>query len=162
VGLIYSHRPDISFEYLGDTEGTERTRHPVHPEWTTIGDMGYLDSDGYLYLTDRKNFMIISGGVNIYPAEIEACLVMHPAVADVAVFGVPDQEMGELVQAVVQPAEGVAGTQALAAELTAFARQHIAGYKVPRRIDFHEALPRMPTGKLAKGPLRAEYLTPES
>jgi long-chain acyl-CoA synthetase len=162
VGLIYSHRPDISFEYLGDTEGTERTRHPVHPEWTTIGDMGYLDSDGYLYLTDRKNFVIISGGVNIYPAEIEACLVMHPAVADVAVFGVPDQEMGELVQAVVQPAEGVTGTPELAAELTAFARQHIARYKVPRRIDFRESLPRMPTGKLAKGPLRADYLTPAS
>jgi acyl-CoA synthetase (AMP-forming)/AMP-acid ligase II len=158
VGLIYSHRPDRSFEYLGDDEGTERTRHPVHPEWTTIGDMGYLDADGYLYLTDRKNFMIISGGVNIYPAEIEACLVMHPAVADVAVFGLPDPEMGEFTQAVVQPVEGVAGTPELAAELTAFARGRIAGYKVPRRIDFRESLPRMPTGKLAKGPLRAGYL----
>ena len=120
--------------------------------------MGYLDADGYLYLTDRKNFMIISGGVNIYPAEIEGALVLHPAVADVAVFGPPDQEMGEFVQAVIQPADGVTGTPELAAELTAFVRQHIAGYKVPRGIDFRGSLPRMPTGKLAKGPLRAEYL----
>ena len=158
VGLIYSHRPDSRFEYLGDEESTAQTRHPLHPEWTTIGDMGYVDADGYLYLTDRKNFMIISGGVNIYPAEIEGCLVLHPAVADVAVFGLPDQEMGEFVQAVVQPAEGVTGTPALAAELALFARQHVAGYKVPKRIDFRESLPRMPTGKLAKGPLRDEYL----
>jgi long-chain acyl-CoA synthetase len=158
VGQIYSHRPGVTFEYLRDAEGTQRSRHPVHPEWTTLGDMGYLDADGYLYLTDRKNFMIISGGVNIYPAEIEGCLVLHPAVADVAVFGLPDPEMGEFVQAVVEPAEGVAGTPELAIELTAYAREHIAGYKVPRRIDFRESLPRMPTGKLAKGPLRAEYL----
>ena len=158
AGVIYSHRPGATFEYLGDAEKTAQTRHPVHPEWTTIGDMGYLDADGYLYLTDRKNFMIISGGVNIYPAEIEGALVLHPAVADVAVFGLPDQEMGEFVQAVIQPADGVTGTPELAAELTAFVRQHMAGYKVPRRVDFRDSLPRMPTGKLAKGPLRAEYL----
>jgi acyl-CoA synthetase (AMP-forming)/AMP-acid ligase II len=158
VGVIYSYRPDSSFEYLGDQEKTQHTRHPVHPGWTTIGDMGYLDADGYLYLADRKNFMIISGGVNIYPAEIEGCLILHPAVADAAVFGLPDPEMGEFVQAVIQLADGVAGTPELAAELTTFARQHIAGYKVPRRIDFRESLPRMPTGKLAKGPLRDEYL----
>jgi acyl-CoA synthetase (AMP-forming)/AMP-acid ligase II len=158
TGLIYAHRPGVRFEYLGDEESTRRARHPDHPDWTTIGDMGYVDSDGYVYLTDRKNFMIISGGVNIYPAEIEGCLILHPAVADVAVFGLPDPEMGEFVQAVIQPAEGVAGTQELAAELAAFARQRIAGYKVPRRIDFRGSLPRMPTGKLAKGPLRAEYL----
>jgi acyl-CoA synthetase (AMP-forming)/AMP-acid ligase II len=162
AGLIYSHRPGVRFEYLGDDDGTARTRHPVHPEWTTIGDMGYLDSDGYLYLTDRKNFMIISGGVNIYPAEVEGCLVVHPAVADVAVFGLPDPEMGEFVQAVVQPADGVTGTPELAAELAAFAREHIAGYKVPRRVDFRASLPRMPTGKLAKGPLREEYLAREA
>ena len=120
--------------------------------------MGYLDADGYLYLTDRKNFLIISGGVNIYPAEIEGALALHPAVADVAVFGLPDQEMGEFVQAVVQPADRVTGTPELAAELASFVRQHIAGYKVPRGFDFRDSLPRMPTGKLAKGPLRAEYL----
>jgi acyl-CoA synthetase (AMP-forming)/AMP-acid ligase II len=158
VGVIYAHRPDSTFEYLGDEEKTTQTRHPAHPEWTTLGDMGYLDADGYLYLTDRKNFMIISGGVNIYPAEIEGAFALHPAVADVAVFGLPDAEMGEFVQAVIQPADGVTGTPELAAGLTAFARQHIAGYKVPRRIDFRDSLPRIPTGKLAKGPLRAEYL----
>ena len=158
VGVIYSHRPDSTFEYLGDEEKTTQTRHPAHPEWTTVGDMGYLDADGYLYLTDRKNFMIISGGVNIYPAEIEGAFALHPAVADVAVFGLPDAEMGEFVQAVIQPADGLDGTPGLAAELTTFARQHIAGYKVPKRIDFRGSLPRTPTGKLAKGPLRAEYL----
>jgi acyl-CoA synthetase (AMP-forming)/AMP-acid ligase II len=101
--------------------------------------------------------MIISGGVNIYPAEIESCLVMHQSVADIAVFGVPDPEMGESVQAVVQPADGVAGTQEFAEELRTFAREHLAGYKVPRFIDFRDELPRLPTGKLAKGLLRDEY-----
>jgi acyl-CoA synthetase (AMP-forming)/AMP-acid ligase II len=120
--------------------------------------MGYLDDDGFLYLTDRKSFTIISGGVNIYPAEIEAALVMHPSVADVAVFGLPDPEMGEYVHAVVAPADGVEGTPELAEELRAYLRHSIAGYKVPRAVAFRDELPRMPTGKLAKGKLREEYL----
>jgi acyl-CoA synthetase (AMP-forming)/AMP-acid ligase II len=103
--------------------------------------------------------MIISGGVNIYPAEVEGCLVMHPKVADVAVFGLPDPEMGEYVHAVVQPADGVDATPALADELRRFARDTVAHYKVPRVFDFRDELPRMPTGKLAKIRLRHEYLT---
>ena len=136
----------------------ERRQHPEHANWSALGDVGYVDEDGFLYLTDRKSFMIISGGVNIYPQEIEDCLVMHHKVADVAVFGLPDDEMGEFVQAVVQPAEGVEANDALAAELTAFARDTIAHYKVPRAIDFRPELPRLPTGKLYKRLLKDEYL----
>ncbi|OAA27799.1 acyl-CoA synthetase (AMP-forming)/AMP-acid ligase II [Frankia sp. EI5c] len=157
-GLLYFERDEAPFEYHGDPEKTRASRHPDHPNWTTCGDLGYLDPDGYLYLTDRKNFTIISGGVNIYPAEVEAALVMHPQVADVAVFGLPDQEMGEYVHAVVQPVDGVEGTPELAERLRAFARGSLAGFKVPRVVVFRSELPRMPTGKLAKGQLRAEYL----
>ncbi|MCC6434938.1 MAG: acyl-CoA synthetase, partial [Acidimicrobiales bacterium] len=132
-------------------------QHPEHPNWSTLGDVGYLDAEGFLYLTDRKSFMIISGGVNIYPQEIEDCLVMHPKVADVAVFGVPDAEMGEAVKAVVQPAEGVAPSPELEAELLTYAREHIAHYKVPRSVDFLDELPRLPTGKLYKRILRDRY-----
>ena len=115
-------------------------------------------SEGYLYLTDRKAFMIISGGVNIYPREIEDTLVAHPAVRDVAVFGLPDPEMGEQVKAVVEPMDGFAPSDALAAELIGFARQRMAHFKAPKSLDFTEALPRLPTGKLYKHALRAEYL----
>jgi len=124
---------------------------------TTLGDIGYLDDDGYLFLTDRKAHMIISGGVNIYPQEIEDAMIAHPAVADVAVFGVPDAEMGEQVKAVVQPALGVVADDALARELVAFARDHIAHYKCPRSVDFDAELPRLPTGKLYKRLLRDRY-----
>ena len=117
-----------------------------------------FDEDGYLYLTDRSAFMIISGGVNIYPQEIEACFALHPKVADVAVFGLPDPEMGEYVHAVVQPEAGLEPSDGLAEELRAFARAEIAHYKVPRVIDFRAELPRLPTGKLYKKPLRQEYL----
>jgi long-chain acyl-CoA synthetase len=122
-----------------------------------LGDVGYLDDEGYLYLTDRKAFMIIAGGVNIYPQEIEDCLIMHPKVADVAVFGVPNLDLGEEVKAVVQPAEGVEPSDELAKELLAYAGQHIARYKVPRSLDFRDELPRLPTGKLYKRLLRDEY-----
>jgi long-chain acyl-CoA synthetase len=108
-------------------------------------------------LTDRKSFMIISGGVNIYPQEIEDCILMHPKVADVAVFGVPNVDFGEEVKAVVQPAEGVVADDALARELADYAKEHIAGYKLPRSIDFRDELPRLPTGKLYKRLLRDEY-----
>ena len=124
---------------------------------TTLGDIGYLDEDGYLFLTDRKAHMIISGGVNIYPQEIEDALITHPKVADVAVFGVPDPDMGEEVKAVVQPADGVEESPELAAELIAFTREHIAHFKCPRSVDFEAELPRLPTGKLYKRILRDRY-----
>jgi long-chain acyl-CoA synthetase len=125
--------------------------------WGSVGDIGYVDAEGYLYLTDRKDFMIVSGGVNIYPQEIENLLVTHPRVADVAVFGVPNDEMGEEVKAVVQPLDMAAAGPALAAELQAFCRQHLAGYKCPRSIEFIAELPRAPTGKLYKRLLRDRY-----
>ncbi|MCP4958149.1 MAG: AMP-binding protein, partial [Actinomycetia bacterium] len=124
---------------------------------TTLGDIGYLDDDGYLFLTDRKAHMIISGGVNIYPQEIEDAMVMHPKVADVAVFGVPDPDMGEQVKAVVQPVDGLDGSSELEAELIAFSRDHIAHYKCPKSVDFETELPRLPTGKLYKRILRDRY-----
>jgi fatty-acyl-CoA synthase len=127
--------------------------------WTTVGDIGRVDEDGYLFLTDRKAFMIISGGVNIYPQEIEDCFALHPKVDDVAVIGVPDEEMGEAVKAVVQPAPGVVPGPELAEELLDYARARIAHYKCPRTIDFSADLPRTPTGKLVKGELRKRYLT---
>jgi acyl-CoA synthetase (AMP-forming)/AMP-acid ligase II len=157
-GLVYFEQERMPFEYHGAPEKTKSAQHPVHANWSALGDVGYLDGDGYLYLTDRKAFMIISGGVNIYPQEIEDCLVVHDKVADVAVFGLPHAEMGEYVHAVVQTAEGVAGDAALADELTGYAREHIAHYKVPRQIDFRPELPRLPTGKLYKRLLRDEYL----
>jgi long-chain acyl-CoA synthetase len=125
--------------------------------WTTLGDVGWTDEEGYLYLTDRKSFMIISGGVNIYPAEIENLLVTHPAVADVAVIGAPNEEMGEEVVAIVQPRDPLADRDALAAELHQFARAHLSHVKAPRRVDFRDELPRHETGKLYKRLLRDEY-----
>jgi len=121
------------------------------------GDIGYLDAEGYLYLTDRQSNMIISGGVNIYPQETESHLVTHPKVYDVAVIGVPDEEMGEAVKAVVVPAPGCAPGPALADELIEYCRAHIAHYKCPRTIDFVEELPRTETGKMQKRKLRDRY-----
>jgi fatty-acyl-CoA synthase len=157
-GTIYFERDAPAFEYHNDEAKTRDACHPAHPTWATAGDMGYVDRDGYLYLTDRKAFMIISGGVNIYPAEIESCLIMHPAVADVAVFGLPDPDMGEYVQAVVQPTDPDQAGPGLAEELLHHARERLSAYKVPRRVDFRETVPRLATGKLLKGDLRAEYL----
>ena len=161
-GLVYFEQETSAFEYHGDPEKTRGSRHPVHGNWTTVGDVGYLDEDGYLYLTDRATFMIISGGVNIYPQEIEGCFALHPKVADVAVFGLPDEEMGEYVHAVIQLEAGIEPTDSLAEELRTYARQHLAGYKVPRVVDFREEFPRLPTGKLYKKPLREEYLARRS
>ena len=158
TGLIYFERDDGSFEYHNDPDKTAASRHPVHPTWSKLGDIGRLDEDGFLYLAERADFMIISGGVNIYPAEIEACFALHPKVADVAVFGLPDADMGEYVHAVIQPEEGVVADDALAEELRAFAAGEIARYKVPRVIDFRDEFPRLPTGKLYKKPLRQEYI----
>jgi long-chain acyl-CoA synthetase len=125
--------------------------------WSSLGDVGYLDAEGYLYLTDRRAYMIISGGVNIYPQEAENVLVNHPAVADVAVFGVPNEEMGEEVKAVVQASPGFAPGPDLADELIAFCKASLSSIKCPRSIDFRAELPRTPTGKLLKRLLRDEY-----
>ncbi|MEO9325804.1 acyl-CoA synthetase [Nocardioides sp. C4-1] len=161
VGTLYFEREEFEgapFEYHNDPDRTAATQHPDHPSWTTVGDLGYLDDEGYLYLTDRQAFMIISGGVNIYPQEIEDLFSLHPAVLDIAVLGVPDDEMGERVVAFVQPAPDVEGDDVLAAELTAYARERIAHFKVPREIHFRDELPRTPTGKMVKGRLREEYV----
>ena len=144
------------FVYFNDPERTALTRS-ADGTMTTVGDMGYLDDDGFLYLTDRSTFMIISGGVNIYPQECENLLITHPKVADAAVFGVPHADLGEEVKAVVQPVAGEAHTPELAAELIAFCRAHLAHLKCPRSIDFSHELPRLPTGKLYKRKLRDVY-----
>ncbi|WP_084581621.1 acyl-CoA synthetase [Sphingomonas azotifigens] len=154
--IFFSDGP--AFEYLNDPAKTAEA-HDARG-WATLGDIGHVDADGYLFLSDRKSFMIISGGVNIYPQEIENLLVTHPAVADVAVIGVPCEEMGEMVLAVVQPAPVAIADAALAEELRAFARQELGPVKTPRRIDFTDALPREPTGKLFKRLLRERYLPP--
>jgi long-chain acyl-CoA synthetase len=154
TGVVYfSDGP--RFEYLNHPEKTASAYNDRG--WATLGDIGHVDEDGYLFLTDRKNFMIISGGVNIYPQEIENALVTHPKVLDVAVFGIPDPEMGESVMAVVQPAAGVTGNEALADELRDFARKRLGGVKAPRQFDFRAELPREPTGKLMKRLLADEY-----
>jgi long-chain acyl-CoA synthetase len=146
-----------TFEYHNDPEKTKASRHPKG--WSTLGDVGYVDGDGFLYLTDRKAYMIISGGVNIYPQESENVLVTHPKVVDVAVFGVPHDEFGEEVKAVVQPKEMPADDEAAAAlsrELIAFCRSQLADVKCPRSIEFRPELPRHPTGKLYKRLLQNE------
>jgi long-chain acyl-CoA synthetase len=124
---------------------------------STVGDVGYVDDDGYLYLTDRATFMIISGGVNIYPQECENLLITHPKVADAAVFGVPNEDLGEEVKAAIQLMPGVAPEQATAEELIAFCAAHLSRQKCPRSIDFEAELPRLPTGKLYKRLLRDRY-----
>ncbi len=143
------------FEYHNDPDKTAQSRHPKG--WTTLGDVGWIDEEGYLFLTDRKSFMIISGGVNIYPQEIENLLITHPKVADVAVVGAPHEEMGEEVVAVIQPADWAEAGDALAAELSAFARANLSHVKAPRRIDFMRELPRHATGKLYKRLIRDAY-----
>ncbi|WP_334129961.1 AMP-binding protein [Sneathiella sp.] len=144
------------FEYFNDPD---RTKEALSPDGTmsTVGDMGYIDEDGYLYLTDRATFMIVSGGVNIYPQECENLLITHPKVADAAVFGVPNEDFGEEVKAVIQPMPDYSPDAALAAELDAFCRAYLSPQKCPRSFDFEEQLPRLPTGKLYKRLLRDRY-----
>ena len=144
------------FEYYNDAQRTAQTRS-ADGTMTTVGDVGYVDDDGYLYLTDRSTFMIISGGVNIYPQECENLLITHPKVADAAVFGVPNEDLGEEVKAVIQPMPGVAPDDAFVRELLAFCGQHLSRQKVPRSVDFTDAMPRLPTGKLYKKVLRDKY-----
>ncbi len=156
-GTIY-FEGGAAFEYHNDADKTRGSRHPNG--WTTLDDVGYLDADGFLYLTDRKAYMIISGGVNIYPQEAENVLVMHPLVVDAAVLGVPNDDFGEEVKAVVQPVAMPADDDeatALAGELIQFCRTHLADVKCPRSIDFRPELPRHPTGKLYKRLLKDEY-----
>ncbi len=157
AGLVYFERKAMSFSYHNDPEKTRSAQHPEHSTWTALGDIGYVDDEGYLYLTDRASFMIISGGVNIYPQEIENELIMHPKVEDVAVIGVPHAEFGEEVKAIVQPVASADADQSLADELLAFARERLAAYKCPRSIDFLAELPRLPTGKLYKRLLKDRY-----
>ncbi|MGO4711676.1 acyl-CoA synthetase [Bradyrhizobium sp. 2TAF24] len=154
IGTVYfADAPQ--FAYHNDPDKTKRAYNSRG--WSTLGDVGYVDDGGYLYLTDRKAYMIISGGVNIYPQETEDVLITHPAVADVAVFGVPNEEMGEEVKAVVQPHDMMQAGRQLEAELIAFCRQHLSPIKCPRTIDFDPELPRTPTGKLVKRHLRDRY-----
>lgn len=156
IGTVYFGGGN-EFEYHNDPGKTEDSKHSSEKGWTTLGDMGYVDEEGFLYLTDRKTFMIISGGVNIYPQEVENLLVTHPKVADVAVFGVPNEDFGEEVKAVVQPADWSSADDTLAEELMEFCRQNLSHIKCPRSIDFEQELPRHPTGKLYKRLLRDRY-----
>src|SRR5207253_7774647 len=143
------------FAYHNDPEKTKKAYNVRG--WSTLGDVGYLDAEGFLYLTDRKSHMIISGGVNIYPQETEDVLITHDDVADVAVFGVPNEEMGEEVKAVVQPHDMARAGKELETELIAFCRKQLSPIKCPKSIDFEVELPRTPTGKLVKRHLRDKY-----
>jgi long-chain acyl-CoA synthetase len=154
VGTVWIRMGDYKFEYHKDQK---KTKDAWSDGFFTVGDAGYLDEEGYLFLCDRKADMIIAGGVNIYPAEIEAVFAMHPKVADVAVFGIPNEDWGEEVKAVVQPAAGALAGSALEEELRQFAAGQLAKFKTPRTIDFVEEMPRDPNGKLYKRKLRDPY-----
>jgi long-chain acyl-CoA synthetase len=154
IGTVYMAMGTASFEYHGDKEKTRKNRIG---NFFTVGDVGVIDEDGYLFLRDRKIDMIISGGANIYPAEIENVLLSHPKVGDAAVFGIPHEDWGEEVKAVIEPAEGVEGDDALAAEILAFCADKLARFKTPKSIDFTSEMPRDPNGKLYKRKLRDPY-----
>jgi long-chain acyl-CoA synthetase len=154
-GTIYLRAPDTGrFVYLGDEA---KTSSSYKGDYYTLGDVGYLDEDGWLFLTDRSVDLIISGGVNVYPAEVEAVLITHPSVGDIGVIGVPDPEWGESVKAVVELQPGYEPSPALAEELKAWARERLAHFKCPRTVDFVEELPRTPSGKLSKRTLRESF-----
>jgi len=153
-GTVWIKMGDYTFEYHKDREKTEEI---WKDGFFTVGDIGYLDEDGWLFLNDRKADVIISGGVNIYPAETEAALFGHPAVGDAAVIGVPDDEWGERVHAVIEPREGYEAGDDLAAEITDYLKGRLAGYKLPKEIEFVDALPRDPNGKLSRSKLRETY-----
>ena len=153
-GTVYMRRGDADFEYYKDKDKTDKARLG---NYFTVGDIGYLDEDGFLFLNDRKNDMIISGGVNIYPAEIESTLITHPKVGDVAVFGIPHEDWGEEVKAVIEPIAGVEGSEALTHEILSWAADKLAKYKTPRSIDYIAEMPRDPNGKLYKRRLRDPY-----
>jgi acyl-CoA synthetase (AMP-forming)/AMP-acid ligase II len=154
IGSIY-FADGPKFEYHNNPGATAKAHTPQG--WSTLGDIGYLDAESYLYLTDRKAYTIISGGVNIYPQETEDTLIGHPAVIDVAVFGIPDEDLGERVHAVVQPIDADAAGPALEAELVAYCQARLSKLKCPMHIEFAAELPRTPTGKLLKRLLRDKY-----
>jgi long-chain acyl-CoA synthetase len=156
IGIVYFEGKS-TFRYYKDPDKTNASRNRQFPSWSTLGDVGYVDSDGYLYLTDRLANVIISGGVNIYPQEAENALAQHPKVADVAVIGIPNEEFGEEVKAVVQPLSMADAGPELERDLIAFCRERLAAFKCPRTVDFQAELPRLPTGKLRKSDLRATY-----
>ncbi len=154
IGTVYMHMMTGNFEYYKDKEKTDKSRKG---KYFTVGDVGFLDEDGWLFLSDRKIDMIISGGANIYPAEIESELIMHPKVADVAIFGIPHPDWGEEVKAVIEPIEGVEGNAELEAEILAWSAERLAKFKRPKSIDFTTEMPRDPNGKLYKRKLRDPY-----
>ena len=157
-GIIYFQTAiTLTASYLNDPSHLRRAQHPLHADWFTAGDIGRVDADGYLFLTDRKDFMIISGGVNIYPQAIEDTLIVHPKVLDAAVIGVPNAEYGEEVTAIVQPRDWAEAGEALAEELKAWCRARISAVTCPRTVQFVEELPRLASGKLAKHELRRLY-----
>ena len=151
--IFFADGPE--FTYHNDPERTAESHN--ERGWSTLGDVGYLDEEGYLYLTDRKSFMIISGGVNIYPQEIENLLVSHPKIMDVAVVGVPDTEFGEAVKAVVQPANPRDAGPELEAEIITYCRENLSSIKSPRSVDFDAQLPRHENGKLYKRLIKDRY-----
>lgn len=157
-GVIYAEMSaDNAISYHKDRDKTVSALHPRHPHWLAVGDIGYLDEEGYLYLTDRKAFLIISGGVNIYPQQIEDALALHPKLDDVAVVGVPNADLGEEARAVIQLAPGVDPSAGLASELQAWVGERLGKQLIPRSVEFVRELPRTPTGKLNKKELRAHY-----
>jgi long-chain acyl-CoA synthetase len=156
VGTLWVNPADSSFEYHNDKEKTAATHRD---KFFTVGDAGYLDDEGYLFLTDRKSDMVITGGVNVYPREIEECLLGHDEVVDCAVLGVPDDEWGEILYAIVQPAPGAALDEE---GVVAFVREHMADYKRPRIVELVDELPRDPNGKVRKPKLREAYLARQS
>jgi long-chain acyl-CoA synthetase len=154
IGTVYMAMQTGDFEYHKDKEKTESNRIG---KFFTVGDIGFLDEDGFLFLCDRKTDMIISGGANIYPAEIESVLLMHPKVGDAAVFGIPNADWGEEVKAVIEPAQGVEASDDLEAEILSFCSDKLARFKTPKSIDFTDEMPRDPSGKLYKRKLRDPY-----
>ena len=154
IGTVYMHMMTGNFEYYKDKDKTDKSRQG---KYFTVGDVGFLDEDGWLFLSDRKTDMIISGGANIYPAEIESELILHPKVADVAVFGIPHADWGEEVKAVVEPIDGSVGSPELEAEILAWCKDRLAKFKTPKSIDFTNEMPRDPNGKLYKRKLRDPY-----
>jgi fatty-acyl-CoA synthase len=157
TGIVYFERDSLPFRYHNDPEKTAAATHPTRPTWTTTGDIGHVDADGYLFLTDRAAFTIISGGVNIYPQEIENALALHPAILDVAVIGVPDEDFGQAVKAVVQLVAGATPSSELREAILGSLQDRLARYKIPRSLDFVQELPRSASGKLVKGVLVDRY-----
>ncbi|MFV8816961.1 AMP-binding protein [Haliea sp. E17] len=154
-GLVYFEvAAGRGFDYLNDAAKTDAARHPQHSQWFTVGDIGHVDAEGYLFLTDRKDFMIISGGVNIYPQMIEDALILHPGVIDVAVIGIPNPEYGEEVKAIVQPRDWDDAGEGMRESLDSWCRERISAVTCPRSYQFVRELPRLPSGKLAKKELR--------